>query len=61
MADDNSLFTEAYKEIAFKQEVVSVTATWWAVGRSQDEIEKEARRLLKENQGIEYPEKKKSQ
>lgn len=59
MADDNSPFAEVHKEIAFKQEVVSVTASWWAVGRSQDEIEKEARRLLKENQGIEIPEKKK--
>lgn len=59
MADDNSLFSEAHKEIAFKQELVSVTASWWAVGRSQEEIEKEARKQLKENKGIDYPEKKK--
>jgi hypothetical protein len=59
MADNKGLFDEAYTEIAFKQELVSVTASWWAVGRSQEEIEKETRRQLKENQGIDYPEKKK--
>lgn len=60
MADDNSLFAEVYKEIAFKQEVVSVTASWWAVGRSQEEIDKVASQQLKEKYGIDYipPQKK---
>lgn len=47
------------KELKFKLEVTSIRASWWAAGRNEEEIEKEARRRLKE-QGIDYPEKKRS-
>lgn len=60
MADAKGLFDDAYNEIAFKQELVSITATWWAVGRSPEELEKEASQQLKEKYDIEYkPDKKK--
>jgi len=48
------VFAESNKEIAFTIEKASVRASGWALGRSDDDIDKEAARRIKEDQGIEY-------
>lgn len=65
MAGDNltgwdKVFADSNKEIAFTIEKANVRASGWAMGRTDDDIEKEAARRLKEEQGIEYklPDKK---
>lgn len=54
------VFAEADKEISFRIEVADVRASGWSLGRSDDDIDKEAARRLKENKGIDYklPDKK---
>ena len=54
------VFADSDKEIAFTIEKASVRASGWAMGRSEDDIAKEAARRLKEEKGIDYklPEKK---
>ncbi|HRW03668.1 MAG TPA: hypothetical protein P5121_01155 [Caldilineaceae bacterium] len=54
------VFADSDKEIAFTIEKASVRASGWAMGRSEDDIDKEAARRLKEEKGIDYklPEKK---
>lgn len=43
-------FQEAGQLIAFRQKIASVEASWWAVGKSQQEIESEAARQLQEGE-----------
>lgn len=43
-------FQEAGMLIAFRLKVASVEASWWAVGKSQQEIESEAARRLQEGE-----------
>jgi len=52
------VWQDTQMEISYRLEITNVTASGWSLGRSQDEIEKEARRRLKEEQGIEYPVKR---
>lgn len=54
------VFANSEKEIAFTLEKANVRASGWAMGRSDEDIEKEAARRLKTEQGIEYklPDKK---
>jgi hypothetical protein len=56
----DKVFAESEKEIAFTLEKANVRASGWAMGRSDDDIDKEAARRLKDEQGIEYklPDKK---
>ncbi len=56
----DKVFADSNKEIAFVIEKASVRASGWSLGRTDDDIDKEAARRLKEEQGIEYklPEKK---
>lgn len=49
------VFSDSEMEIAYRMEIVSVTASGWGLGRSQEEIEREARRRLKENRDMDYP------
>lgn len=51
----DKVWQDTQMEIAYRLEIASVTASGWALGRTQEEIEREARRRLKEDQGIEYP------
>ncbi|MEZ4861392.1 MAG: hypothetical protein R3C14_08800 [Caldilineaceae bacterium] len=53
----DKVFKAAETEIAYKLEIASVTASGWAMGRSNKEIEDEAKRRLKER-GITVPDKK---
>ena len=48
------VFAESDKEIAFTLEKANVRASGWALGRSDDDIDKEAARRLKDEKGIEY-------
>jgi hypothetical protein len=50
----DKVFGESEKEIAFQLEKANVRASGWAMGRSDDDIDKEAARRLKDQQGIEY-------
>ncbi len=43
-------FAEAGMLIAFRLKVASVESSWWAVGKSQQEIESEAARRLQEGE-----------
>ena len=52
------VFGDAEMEIAYRLEIVSVTASGWSIGRNQDEIEREARRRIRENKGMEYAERR---
>ncbi|MEZ4675553.1 MAG: hypothetical protein R2932_15080 [Caldilineaceae bacterium] len=56
----DKVFADSEKEIAFSLEKANVRASGWAMGRSETDIEKEAARRLKEEQGIDYklPEKR---
>jgi len=48
------VFAESNKEIAFTLKKANVRASGWAMGRSDEDIDKEAARRLKNEQGIEY-------
>lgn len=50
------VFNDAEREIAYKLKIVDVKSSFWGMGRDEDEIEREARRRLREEDGIEYPE-----
>lgn len=56
----DKVFAETEKEISFRIEVADVRASGWSLGRTEEDIDKEAARRLKENKGIEYklPDKK---
>jgi hypothetical protein len=54
------VWQDTQMEISYKLEITNISASGWALGRSQEEIEKEARRRLKEEKGIEYPVKRSS-
>lgn len=54
------VFSDAEMEIAYRMEIVSVSSSGWGLGRTQEEIEKEARRRLKENRDMDYPAPKRS-
>lgn len=56
----DKVFGESEKEIEFTIERASVRASGWSIGRSEDDIDKEAARRLKEHKGIEYKLPKKS-
>lgn len=43
-------FAESSMLIAFRLKVASVEASWWAVGKTQREIESEAARRLQEGE-----------
>jgi hypothetical protein len=54
------VWQDTQMEIAYRLEITNVTASGWALGRTQEEIEREARRRLREDQGIEYPERRRT-
>ncbi|MBX3014821.1 MAG: hypothetical protein KF832_25095 [Caldilineaceae bacterium] len=52
----NRVFYDTEREIAYKLKIFDVKSSFWGMGRSDEEIEREARRRLRDEDGIEYPE-----
>jgi len=48
MDDWNKIFSQSDREIALKIMITSVTASGWAMGKTQQEIEAEAAKRLQE-------------
>lgn len=44
----------------FRLEIVNGAASGWATGRTQEAIESEARRRIKGEKGMQYPEKRRT-
>jgi len=56
----DKVWQDTQMEIAYRLEIANVTASGWALGRNQEDIEREARRRLKEDRGIDYPVRRQS-
>lgn len=52
----DKVFGDATMEIAYKLKIFDVKSSFWGMGRNEEEIEREARRRLREEEDIEYPE-----